>query len=134
MGDSYWHACACLRFSPLTAVLYFSPLAAAMALAKKIAGMSRPVAMVTKEAVLASFEMNLAAGLEFERKIFRTTFGLQDRAEGMDAFLEKRVQQHSPSCSPLRVHCMTAFDCRTQSGSTSRNNAANCATRPNLCH
>lgn len=63
---------------------------AALALAEKIAAMSRPAAMITKEAVLASYEMNLEAGLDFERKIFRTAFGLEDRAEGMDAFLEKR--------------------------------------------
>ena len=35
--------------------------------------------------------MSLAAGLGYERKIFRTAYGLKDRAEGMDAFLEKRA-------------------------------------------
>jgi len=64
---------------------------AALELAHKIAGMSRPAAIITKEAVLASYEMSLAAGLGYERKIFRTAYGLKDRAEGMDAFLEKRA-------------------------------------------
>ena len=53
--------------------------------------MPRPAAIITKEAVLASYEMSLAAGLGYERKIFRTAYGLKDRAEGMDAFLEKRA-------------------------------------------
>ena len=51
--------------------------------------------MITKEAVLASYEMSLQAGLDYERKIFRTAYGLKDRAEGMDAFLQKRAADWS---------------------------------------
>jgi len=50
-----------------------------------------PVALrLAKQAVAASMEMPLAAGLEFERELFITAFGSEDRREGVSAFLEKR--------------------------------------------
>ena len=61
-----------------------------MGLAETIASMSRPATILAKEAVIASYEMQLEAGLNYEKKVFRTAFGLADRAEGMDAFIEKR--------------------------------------------
>lgn len=57
---------------------------------KKIASMSKPIAMMAKEAVNASFETTLETGLRFERRIFHSTFGTKDQKEGMDAFSAKR--------------------------------------------
>jgi enoyl-CoA hydratase len=49
--------------------------------------------MLAKEAVKAAFETPLAAGARFERKVFQTTFGLEDKREGTVAFMEKRQPQ-----------------------------------------
>ena len=46
--------------------------------------------MMAKEAVNRAFEMSLAEGLRFERRLFHATFATEDRKEGMQAFLEKR--------------------------------------------
>ena len=62
----------------------------ALKTARKIASMSRPVAMMTKEAVNRSYEVSLSEGLRFERRLFHSCFALEDRAEGMQAFVEKR--------------------------------------------
>ena len=62
----------------------------ALAIGAKIAGMSRPIAMMAKEAVNAAYETPLAEGLMFERRLFHATFGTEDQKEGMTAFLEKR--------------------------------------------
>ena len=58
--------------------------------ASTIAGMSLPIARRCKEAVNAAFETTLAEGVRFERRTFHSTFATQDRAEGMDAFVNKR--------------------------------------------
>jgi enoyl-CoA hydratase len=62
----------------------------ALAMANRIAEMSRPVAMMAKEAVNRAFETPLAEGVKFERRLFHSTFALEDRKEGMTAFVEKR--------------------------------------------
>jgi enoyl-CoA hydratase len=62
----------------------------ALSTAKKIAGMSKPIAMMAKEAVNTAFETTLETGLRFERRIFHSTFGTKDQKEGMDAFANKR--------------------------------------------
>jgi enoyl-CoA hydratase len=62
----------------------------AMAAAEKIAAMSRPVAAMAKSAVNRAFETTLSEGLNVERDLFRSTFALDDRTEGMAAFVEKR--------------------------------------------
>ena len=62
----------------------------ALAVAEKIAGMSLPATMVAKEAVNRAFETTLAEGVRFERRTFHATFAFDDRAEGMNAFAEKR--------------------------------------------
>ncbi len=61
-----------------------------MAAAEKIASMSRPAAVMAKEAINRAFETPLAEGLNVERNLFHATFGLEDRSEGMAAFIEKR--------------------------------------------
>jgi enoyl-CoA hydratase len=62
----------------------------AMEAANKIAAQSGPIAMMTKEAVNASFEMTLEQGIRFERRLFQSMFATDDQKEGMEAFVEKR--------------------------------------------
>lgn len=62
----------------------------AIAMAEKIASMSRPAAAAAKEAVNRSLETTLAEGLNAERNLFHGTFALEDRSEGMAAFIAKR--------------------------------------------
>ncbi|QSB05627.1 enoyl-CoA hydratase [Natronoglycomyces albus] len=61
-----------------------------MEAATKIASMSLPATYVAKEAVNAALETTLAEGVRFERRTFHATFALEDRSEGMAAFIEKR--------------------------------------------
>jgi enoyl-CoA hydratase len=65
-------------------------MAEALAAAEKIAAMSRPAAAMAKEAINRAFETPLAEGMNVERNLFHSTFALEDRAEGMAAFIEKR--------------------------------------------
>ena len=62
----------------------------AIEVAAGIAQKSLPVAMAAKEAVNRAFESSLAEGVKFERRTFHATFALDDRSEGMAAFVEKR--------------------------------------------
>jgi len=62
----------------------------AIATAATIAGMSKPVAMIAKEAVNAAFETTLAEGVRLERRLIYTCFATDDQKEGMAAFTEKR--------------------------------------------
>jgi enoyl-CoA hydratase len=62
----------------------------AIAVATKIAGLSRPVVLMAKEAVNRAYETTLAEGVRFERRLFQSTFALDDQKEGMTAFTEKR--------------------------------------------
>ena len=59
-------------------------------LAATIAEKSPIILRLAKEAVLAAYETNLAAGLKEERRILARAFATEDRKEGMRAFLEKR--------------------------------------------
>jgi len=61
-----------------------------MAMAEKIAEMSQPAAEIAKRAINRAFETPLSEGLQVERDLFRSTFALEDRSEGMAAFIEKR--------------------------------------------
>ena len=65
-------------------------LAEAVKVAERIAEMSRPIAMMVKEAVNRAWETTLAEGVRFERRLFHATFATEDRKEGMAAFIEKR--------------------------------------------
>ncbi|MEU9859896.1 enoyl-CoA hydratase [Streptomyces sp. NPDC047971] len=62
----------------------------ALAVAATIAEMSKPVAMMAKEAVNRAFESSLAEGVRFERRLFHAVFATADQKEGMAAFVEKR--------------------------------------------
>ena len=65
--------------------------------AEKIASMSLPIAMMTKESVNRAFETTLAEGLLFERRTFHSTFATQDQKEGMSAFTAKRKPNFNDS-------------------------------------
>src|SRR5215204_4367659 len=58
--------------------------------AETIAAMAPLAAIATKEMVNAAFEMGLAQGINFERRLFHGLFGTEDQKEGMTAFVEKR--------------------------------------------
>lgn len=58
--------------------------------AAKVASMSRPIAMMTKESVNRSYETTLAEGILFERRTFHSVFATEDQKEGMSAFIDKR--------------------------------------------
>jgi len=62
----------------------------ALAAAAQIASQSLPVAMMIKESINRAYEVPLADGILFERRVFHSTFALDDQKEGMAAFVEKR--------------------------------------------
>ena len=62
----------------------------AMKTAGQIASLSQPIVMMAKEAVNRAYETTLAEGIKFERRSFHATFAIEDRKEGMTAFVEKR--------------------------------------------
>ena len=62
----------------------------AMKVAERIGDLSLPAAMMAKEAVNRAFESSLQESLMVERRLFHSTFNLEDRQEGMAAFAEKR--------------------------------------------
>ena len=62
----------------------------AMALAHTIAERPPIATRLAKQAVLASEETALSAGLENERRLYELAMATDDRVEGMKAFLEKR--------------------------------------------
>jgi len=65
----------------------------AVKIAEKIASFSRPAVMLAKESVDRAFETPLAEGLRFESRVFHSLFAMEDQAEGMSAFIEKRRPQ-----------------------------------------
>jgi enoyl-CoA hydratase len=62
----------------------------AMKLAEAIATMPLPALIAAKEAVSRAFEISLAEGVRFERRVFHGLFATHDQKEGMAAFVEKR--------------------------------------------
>lgn len=62
----------------------------ALLAAEQIASYSGPVCMLAKEAVNAAFETTLTEGVRQERRLFHSTFAIEDQKEGMNAFSEKR--------------------------------------------
>mgnify|MGYP000895619850 FL=1 len=65
----------------------------AIRLANEIAARAPVAVRLAKEAVNATFEMPLRAGLDHERRLFYLLFGTADQKEGMDAFVSKRKPQ-----------------------------------------
>jgi len=64
--------------------------ATTLELAARIAAMSPLTLRIAKEAVNASRELPLEAGLRYERDLFCLCFSSEDMAEGVRAFLDKR--------------------------------------------
>ena len=62
----------------------------AMKTAETIASMSLPSVLLAKEAINRAFELPLAEGIRFERRVFHSLFATEDQKEGMKAFMEKR--------------------------------------------
>lgn len=60
-------------------------------LAKSIAAHSPVALQLAKSAVRAALEAPLSAGLRYERELFVSAFGSEDKREGVAAFLEKRA-------------------------------------------
>ena len=56
-----------------------------------IASMSLPSVMMIKEAVNRAYESSLTDGVQYERRLFHSTFATEDQKEGMKAFIEKRL-------------------------------------------
>ena len=56
----------------------------------EVVWMAPLAAIATKEMVNAAYEMGLAQGINFERRLFHGLFGTDDQKEGMSAFVEKR--------------------------------------------
>jgi enoyl-CoA hydratase len=73
------------RIVPAAELVYEAVKTAAL-----IAELSAPAVTMAKEAVNRAFEVPLAEGMRFERRLFHATFAIEDRKEGMQAFLEKR--------------------------------------------
>ena len=61
-----------------------------LAIAEKIASMSQPAVAMAKSAVNRALETPLAEGMNVEGDLFHATCALEDRSEGMAAFIEKR--------------------------------------------
>ncbi|HET9439901.1 MAG TPA: enoyl-CoA hydratase-related protein [Longimicrobiales bacterium] len=66
-------------------------------LARSMAAHSPLTLRLAKSAIRAAEEMPLAAGLAFEREMFITAFGSNDKREGVAAFLEKRTANFTGS-------------------------------------
>jgi enoyl-CoA hydratase len=62
----------------------------ALKTAAAIAAMPPLAAMANKEMVNIAFETGLAAGIQFERRLFNGLCASDDKSEGMTAFVEKR--------------------------------------------
>ena len=65
----------------------------ALKVAASIAEKSLPVAMMVKESIERAFEVSLAEGIRFERRVFHAAFATEDQKEGMAAFVAKRDPQ-----------------------------------------
>ncbi len=64
--------------------------AEAVKIAQTIASYSRPSIRMAKDSVNAALETTLTEGVRLERKMFHASFALEDKFEGMAAFVEKR--------------------------------------------
>ena len=65
----------------------------AISTALKISEKSLLTTMAVKEMVNRAYELPLAEGLRFERRVFHSLFSTEDQKEGMAAFSEKRDAQ-----------------------------------------
>jgi enoyl-CoA hydratase len=47
--------------------------------------------MMIKESINNAYETSLTEGVQYERRLFHSTFATVDQKEGMKAFIEKRL-------------------------------------------
>ena len=59
-------------------------------IAIEISEKSLPALIMAKDAINSSYENTLSQGIIYERRLFRSSFSLEDRKEGMKAFIDKR--------------------------------------------
>jgi enoyl-CoA hydratase len=64
--------------------------ATTLELARKIAANSTLIVRMAKESINRAYESSLAEGLLFERRLFYSSLATNDKAEGIEAFLERR--------------------------------------------
>lgn len=62
----------------------------ALRVGERIAKLSRPMIMMTKEAVNRAYDTPLTEGIRVERRLAQSTFAFADQKEGAAAFIEKR--------------------------------------------
>ncbi len=70
-------------------------VAEALKTAAHIARLSRPIVMMIKDCVNHAYDSPLTEGLKFERRMEQAAFSLEDRREGMAAFIEKRTAAYT---------------------------------------
>jgi enoyl-CoA hydratase len=66
-------------------------LAEALKIGATIASFSLPAVLMAKESINRAYELPLAEGVLFERRLFHSLFATADQKEGMAAFVEKRA-------------------------------------------
>jgi enoyl-CoA hydratase len=59
-------------------------------IAKKIAAKSTAAVKIARSAIDRGVQVNLESGLAYEREMYSLTLTLEDKAEGVNAFIEKR--------------------------------------------
>ncbi len=69
----------------------------ALVLADKLGHKPKLAFVSSRDAVLRSFDMDIATGIEFERKLFALCLGTADKDEAIAAFFEKREPHFSNS-------------------------------------
>lgn len=62
----------------------------ALRVGEQIAELSRPMVMMTKEAVNRAYDTPLTEGIKVERRLAQSVFAFEDQKEGAAAFTEKR--------------------------------------------
>lgn len=65
-------------------------ISTAREVAKTIMAKAPVAVMMAKRAINNGLDMDLDSGIAYEAEAYTTTFGTQDRVEGMTAFVEKR--------------------------------------------
>ena len=67
-------------------------------LAEMICANAQIAVRQAKRCVRMGMQADIATGAAFEAEAFGVCCGTQDKAEGMDAFLEKRSEKHFKNC------------------------------------